>query len=76
MTIEVCERLMDYRLVPEFLNGEAVGMIRAPKYHAQIKGEPGYWAAGDSIDSAVGNLVSSHPEKFGVKIKMLGKKAR
>lgn len=38
-----------------------------PKYHAQISGSPGMWAAGLSADEAVGNLIRTHPEAVGVE---------
>jgi hypothetical protein len=75
--IEVCERLMDYswRTVAD-ANGRAVSE-RHPKYHAQIKGRTGAWACGESRDEAVGNLIRTHPEEFGVSLTYLeGKLAR
>jgi hypothetical protein len=75
--IEVCQRLMDRRHVPEIRDGKVVGMREEPKYHAQIKGEPGIWAAGDSPDDAIGDLIAHHPERFGIKVTYLeGKHAR
>lgn len=75
--IEVCERLMDYcHVTVADERGRAV-QERRPKYHAQIKDQPGYWACGQDRDEAIGNLVRCHPEKFGVKITYLeGKLAR
>ncbi len=64
MKIEICERLMD-----RTWDGK-------PKYHAQIEGSPGFWAAGTSPDDAIGNLIRCHPEKFGLEIEFLGKLAR
>jgi len=61
--IEVCRRAMDY-----FYDSSGDPQ---PKYHAQIKGCPGLWAAGFSIDDAIGNLVRCHPERFGVSIDYL-----
>lgn len=61
--IEVCERAMDYWIDS---NGQ-----RQPKYHAQIKDEPGFWACGRSVDDAIGDLVRCHPERFGIKILFL-----
>lgn len=66
--IEVSERLMDYWTDH---NGQ-----RQPKYHAQVKDTPGYWACGRSPDEAIGDLMRSHPERFGVKITQLGKLPR
>jgi hypothetical protein len=67
-TIEISERMMDYWI-------DASGVHR-PKFHAQIKGEPGLWACGRTPDHAIGDLVRSHPEHFGIKIKNIGKQAR
>lgn len=58
--IEVCQRAGDWQ------------PGGAPKYHAQVAGKPGLWAAGLSADDAVGNLVRTHPEAFGVRIVRLG----
>lgn len=66
--IEVCERLMDYWLDR--------ADTRHPKYHAQIKGAPGLFGVGKSADEAVGDLVRSHPEKFGIVIIELEPSAR
>jgi len=75
--IEVCQRLMDRRHVPEFDGKGGYRMVEAPKYHAQIKDRSGVWAAGDNIDDAIGNLIRHHPEEFGVKVTLLeGKHAR
>ena len=57
--IEVCERLMDYWI--DYTNGR-----RMPKYHAQIKGEPGVWACGRTRAEAVGDLIVHHLERFGI----------
>jgi hypothetical protein len=66
--IETCERLMDYWT-------DAKGQ-RQPKYHAQIKDQPGYWACGRSREDAVGELIRSHPKKFGINLVHIGKLAR
>lgn len=66
--IEVSERLMDYWT-------DDAG-LRHPKYHAQIKGLPGRWGSGKSWDEAVGDLIRSHPEQFGVTVAYLGKQDR
>lgn len=36
--------------------------------HAAIAGEPGKWGCGDSSDAAIGSLVRSWPEEFGITI--------
>jgi hypothetical protein len=46
---------------------------RSSDYHAQIKGEPGLWAAGRSPRCAVGDLIMSHKEYFGIVIKQNSK---
>ena len=76
VVIEVCERLMDYALEPELKRDRCVGMKRVPKFHAQIKREPGFWGCGKSHDEAVGSLIRAHPEYFGMKVKDLGKLPR
>lgn len=68
--IEVCERLMD-----AWYDYDDGGK-RRPKYHAQIKDQPGRWACGKTPDEAIGNLVTRHPELFGLTIATLGKLAR
>lgn len=57
--IEVCERMFDHTW-----DGK-------PKYHAQIKGRPGVWAASESIDNAIGDLIKCHPEHFGISVTIL-----
>jgi hypothetical protein len=81
MKIEVCERMADFRLVPQrdeqgriVVQRGIVPHVHGPKYHAQI--EPGLWACGDTADDAIGNLIRTHPEKFGVTIEFLGKLPR
>jgi len=66
--IEVCERLMDYWT-------DEKG-IRRPKFHAQIKGQPGYWGCGQTRSDAIGELMRNHPGKFGINIENLGKLPR
>ncbi len=67
--IEVCERLMDHWIDQ---SGE-----RRPKYHAQIKWYPEIWGCGRSPGDAIGSLVQSHSERFGVTVTHLeGRQAR
>lgn len=61
--IEVCERLMDYWY-------DADGKEK-PMYHAQVKDKPGLWGCGKYRVNAIGDLISSHPEVFGIKITCL-----
>ena len=72
MTIEVCERLM--------YNGHGFNekgeWVQTPKYHAQIKGKPGYWGCGDSRNEAIGSLMRSHSELFDVVFTDLEKESR
>lgn len=70
--IEVCERMGDWK--PVYENG--IKIAERHTFHAQIEGEPGYWAAGDTIAEAIGDLINSHREKFGVNVTFLGKQAR
>ena len=42
------------------------------RYHASLKDHPEIWAAGSSIKEAVGDLVISHPENFGITIEAEG----
>lgn len=79
IVIEVCERLGDHRLVPKrddkghiVVERDFVPHVQAPKYHAQIKDKPGIWAAGNSRDEAIGDLIRCHPEEFGITIEALG----
>lgn len=37
-------------------------------YHAGIQDETGYWGRGLTSSEAIGDLIRSHPEKFGIKI--------
>ena len=62
--IEVCERTMDHTF-----NGK-------PKFHAQIKGKPGFWACGVTIDDAIGNLIRYHQDTFHIYVEYLGKQSR
>lgn len=68
VTIEVCERLMDY-----WVGSDGV---KRPKYHAQIKDNPGFWGCGKNCDEAVGSLIRSHPEKFSIEMVQLDKLPR
>lgn len=71
MEIEVCERLNDYTFVTVAdETGKAIQVCRA-KYHAQIKGEPGFWGSGASPAEAIGDLVSAHAHRFGITITTL-----
>ncbi len=36
-------------------------------FHACIEGSPWHWACGKVPDEAIGNLVRTHPEHFGIK---------
>lgn len=63
ITVEVCERQMD-SWIDEACN-------RRPKYHAQIKDQPGYWSCGKSPEDAIGDLITMHQKKFNVLVKRL-----
>jgi hypothetical protein len=76
-TIEVSERLGDRWYDAEVNDrGTSFRMVERPKYHAQIKDRPDVWAAGISIDDAIGNLVRTHPDQFGIEIEFMGKQSR
>lgn len=57
--VEVCQRAGDWQ------------PGGGPKYHAQIAGKPGMWAAGISVDDAVGNLVRTHSAELGMDVVVL-----
>jgi hypothetical protein len=66
--IEICERLADY-WIDESGN-------KNPKYHAQIKDQPGMWGCGRCPQDALGSLIRNHPALFGISIRQLGKLPR
>lgn len=66
--IEASERAADYWIDS--------GGARRKKFHAQVKGSPGYWDCGRSVAEAVGNLVLSHPEQFGAKVVYVGAQSK
>ena len=74
--IEVSQRLGDYRWEPKIVDGKFETMIQVPKYHAQVKGSPGNWAACNTPDEAIGDLIRCHPWIFGIKTNYLGKLPR
>lgn len=41
---------------------------RHDDFHACITGEPGVWGCGKSQKSAIGDLVTAHAERFGIRI--------
>jgi len=47
---------------------EIVITRRADDIHAAIKGAAEIWGCGRSINAAIGDLVNSHQERFGVKL--------
>lgn len=63
IVIEVCERLCDY----EWSDGN-----RIKKYHSQVKDNPGLWSCGKSEDEAVGSLIRSNKDYFGISVNYLG----
>lgn len=42
---------------------------RSSDWHAQVKGQPVLWANGGTRFAAIGNLVATHCEVFGINIK-------
>jgi hypothetical protein len=41
---------------------------RSDDFHASLEGQRGVWGCGPGSDAAIGDLVRSHPEMFGIKI--------
>ena len=41
---------------------------RPDDYHACLDGSPRVWGCGETPSAAIGDLVRSHPERFGVEI--------
>lgn len=41
---------------------------REDDYHAQLKNVPEIWGCGESSISAIGDLIVTHPEEFGIEI--------
>lgn len=81
--IEVCKRLMDWKLAPKLnpaggfiIEHGHVVMEKQPTYHACIKGEPGLWDCGATFDEAIGNLIRTHAERFGIKVSDVGRQSR
>ncbi len=76
MEIEVCERTGDHTFVTvDDGTGNAV-QERRPVYHAQIKDQPVICGSGSSPMAAIGDLITAHPETFGIKVVDLGKLSR
>ena len=47
--------------------------IQHNKYLARIKSEPACWGVSISTHSAIGNLMTAHPEKFNMEFTYPGK---
>ncbi len=45
---------------------------RGDDIHAALKGEPGVWGCGKSVWSAIGNLITAHPEEFEIGFEYTG----
>jgi hypothetical protein len=43
---------------------------RTDDIHACLEGCPAIWGCGKTSDEAIGNLISTHPETFGIEIKV------
>jgi len=41
---------------------------RTADIHVCPEGKPGIWAAGKTVDEAVGNLIQCHQEHFGLEL--------
>jgi len=37
-------------------------------YQALVDGKPALWAAGKTANDAIGDLIRTHPEAFGIQI--------
>lgn len=82
--LEVSERLMDgwYGPATDPNTGEVLlhhgkgYLVRKPKYYVRIKDSPGHWSAGRSRAEAIGELIRTHGEAFGIKVSDLGVLAR
>jgi len=62
--IEVCERSKD-----DGKGGRSLFLKQhTAAYHAQIASVPGFWGCGNSPDEAIGNLIKTHPEMFGLEL--------
>ncbi len=44
---------------------------RAGDLHVQLKGQPGIWACGQTIDEALGSWMRTHSERTGCRIEFL-----
>ncbi len=47
---------------------EIIVKKRRDDYHVCVKGCEGVWSCGKSTITAIGTLVSDHPELFGIKL--------
>lgn len=47
---------------------EIVVTTRNDDYHACIKGHPEIWGCGENYDMAIGSLIISHKDEFGIKV--------
>jgi len=44
---------------------------RSDDYHAQLEGHPEIWDCGKSWQAAIGNLIMTHKEWFGIEIEVI-----
>jgi len=77
LVIEVCERLQHPRRVLRRKEGsQRIESVELPTFHAAFKGDLANWDAGKTREEAIGNLVTSHPERFGIAIEHLEVRSR
>ncbi len=80
--IEVSERTMDWHITPKMgwdgriivENGRVI-MDQKPNYYARIK-DTTYWSSGRTFNDAIGDLIRTHPEQFGIEVQDLGRLPR
>lgn len=41
---------------------------RTHDYHACLADRPAIWGVGETVSAAIGDLIYSHPETFGVEV--------
>lgn len=71
--VEACERAMDTFFIH--------GTLQLPRYHACIAAEPGVHGSGITIEIAIKDMISCHPERFpggrdGIEVRYLGVRMR
>lgn len=44
---------------------------RPTDFHASLKGNPKIWDRGTTASEAIGNLIRTHPKKFGLSVEII-----